>query len=78
MLRKSTFPWVGSAASQKVQPSKKLAPSLVSTNVQGEETVGVGVPPGVEVGVGRLEVEPETIEETMMGFPPPDGTVDDD
>ena len=77
------------ASDQKSQPSKKLGPALVSTNVQGEVAVGTGLPPevvvevgmGVEVGVGvgRLELrEPEEIEETMTGFPPPVGTGVDD
>ena len=67
------------ALAQKSQPSKKLAPAIVSTSVQGEETVGVGLGlPNVDegVGLGRLELEPVTIEETMTGFPPPAGTVD--
>jgi hypothetical protein len=70
------------ARDQKSQPSKKLPPALVSTNVQGEVRVGVGVPleVGVEVGVGRLELEePEVMEEIMTGFPPAVGTgVDED
>ena len=74
------------ARDQKSQPSKKLAPALVSANVQGEERVGVGLPPEVEVGMGvgegegRLELEePEAMEETMTGFPPAVGTgVDED
>jgi hypothetical protein len=58
---------------QKSQPSKKLAPCLVSTSFQFEVGVGTGLPAEEEVGVGRLELEeePELMEETMMGFPPP-------
>lgn len=82
MLRKVTVPWVGSARDQKSQPSKKLAPSLTSTNVQGEVAEGVGDPPepvDVGLGVGFLALEePEVMEETMTGFPAPDGIVDDD
>ena len=63
------------ASDQKSQPSKKLAPSLVSTNVQSEE--GTGLPPEVDVGLGRLELEPEVMEETMMPFPPVGVGVDD-
>ena len=64
---------------QKSQPSKKLAPSLASTNFQSEVRVGTGVPPEVEVGVGRLVFEePEVMEETMTPFPPPDGAGVDD
>lgn len=56
---------------QKSQPLKKLAPARVSTNVQGEVGVGDGLPPEVEVGVGRLELEePKEMEEIMTGFPP--------
>jgi hypothetical protein len=80
--RKSTLPCVGSARDQKSQPSKKLAPALVSTRVQGEVGVGTGLPPevvGVEVGVGRRETEEgEMMEETMTGFPPTVGTGVDD
>ena len=64
---------------QKSQPSKKLAPSLVSANVHWEVGVGAGLDTKEEVGVGRLELEPDVMEETMMPFPlldefpPPDG-----
>ena len=62
---------------QKSQPSKKLAPSLVSTNFQSEVRVGTGPPPEVDVGLGRLELEPEVMEETMTPFPPVGVGVDD-
>ena len=67
--------------SQKSQPSKKLAPSLPSTNFQSEVRTGVGTGPPAEeeVGLGRLELEePEVMEETMMPFPPPVGVGVDD
>ena len=66
--------------SQKSQPSKKLAPSLFSTNFQSEvRGVGTGPPAEEAVGVGRLEVvEPEVMEETMTPFPPPVGVGVDD
>lgn len=67
------------ARDQKSQPSKKLAPALVSTNVQGEVGVGAGLPLEEEVGVGCLELEEtEVMEETMTGFPPLVGTIVDD
>lgn len=59
---------------QKSQPSKKLAPSLVSANFQSEVRVGCGLPPEVEVG--RLE-EPVVMEETMIPFPPVGTGVED-
>lgn len=64
------------ANDQKSQPSKKLAPSLVSANFQSEVSVGCGLPPEVEVGLGRL-VEPEVMEETMTPFPPVGTGVED-
>jgi len=57
---------------QKSQPSKKLAPALVSTKFQSEVGVGAGVPPEEDVGLGRLELEePDVMDETMTLFPPP-------
>ena len=61
------------AKDQKSQPSKKLAPSLVSTKLQSEVAVGTGP----EVDVGRLELEPEVMEETITPFPPVGVGVDD-